>query len=536
MRLLEVGERPPWWLWPLALSVVYSYFAAETRVLGSDWGFPLDDSWIHLQFARNLAAGQGLSFDAGEPSTASTAPLWTVLLSGLFLLPGDVVLWVKLAGALCYLAVVAATWALGRELGLSPPARLLASSLTLASSWLVWSALSGMEVLPFTALTLAGMVLHLSERRQPDRLPLALAVFALAALARPEGLLLLALATVDRLLLPGPSAAAETAAVRASRLGKVGLGLLLAMTVLVPAALAYTHLGGSPLPGTFAAKTAGARTWLPDTSYLRVVFGILFSSQPWMTLLAAGGALTLVRRLGTPRDRGLLPALWVFALPPAYSLLSPPGLTLVGNFGRYFFPLLPLVVLLGTLGLQEASRSLPERLRLGRWRLALATAVVGLLLWPTLAMLWRTRELYATNVRQVHESDVRMSRLVAEHLPPQALVAVADIGAFKYFAPQPIVDLVGLVSPDVQAVRRQAERSREPGGASRELMALLERRRPDFAMVFSNYRQEIFGDPTRYQPLAELPVPGNVTMTGERLVLYRTPWCRYAVSRLESPP
>lgn len=532
MRWPKLGDRPPWWLWIPAVLMLYFYFDAETRITGSDWGFPLDDSWIHLQFARNLAAGLGLAYDSGLPSTGSTAPLWTVLVSGLFFLPGSVVVWLKLLGALCYFAVISATWTLGRELGLSPRFRLLASLLTLSTAWLVWSALSGMEVLLFTALTLVGMSLHLAERRDPRRLPLAFAVFAISALARPEGLLLLPLAALDRLL--AKCGSDQPQAWRNTLLPLVQGGLL-ALAVLLPAALAFQQLGGSPLPSTFGAKAWPDREILPDLRFQHVVMGILFKAQPWMTLFSVGGGLILVRRLGTARDRGLLPLLWLLALPPAYSLLTPPGLTLVGNFGRYFFPLFPPVVLLGTLALEEAVSGLGERLRWGRlYPVALGAA--GLVLFaPTLWMTYNYRPFYATNVREVHASDVAMARFVARELPPEALVAVEDIGAFKFFAPQPIVDLVGLVSPDI----REAKKAARLGGDLNAITAInrvLEQRRPDYALVFTTFRPVIFGDPARYRPIATASVPNNITMAGDTLVLYATPWCRYPVPEIESPP
>src|SRR5439155_461282 len=86
-RVLDRGERPAGlarWradglvvaaaLPPLALFV-----AREWQVAGAP-GFPLDDSWIHLHFARNLAAGAGFAYNPGIPVAGSTAPLWTVLL------------------------------------------------------------------------------------------------------------------------------------------------------------------------------------------------------------------------------------------------------------------------------------------------------------------------------------------------------------------------------------------------------------------------------------------------------------------------
>ncbi|HSF42815.1 MAG TPA: hypothetical protein VLT87_23620, partial [Thermoanaerobaculia bacterium] len=176
-------NRPPVWLLAAALLACLGYFAAEASLLSGGFGFPLDDSWIHLQFARNLAQGHGLSYNPGELVTGSTAPLWTALLSLLFLLPGSVILWTKLLGVLFHLAGVDATWRLARELGLSRGLSSLAAGLTLATSWLVWSALSGMEIPLFVLLSLWGLLLHLRERSDPGRPPLALPLFAVASLA-----------------------------------------------------------------------------------------------------------------------------------------------------------------------------------------------------------------------------------------------------------------------------------------------------------------------------------------------------------------
>jgi arabinofuranosyltransferase len=488
------------------------YLFEEIGRLRGGLGFPLDDSWIHLQFARNLAHGSGLSYNPGELVTGSTAPLWTALLALLFPLPGDVTLWAKLLGMALYLAGIDATWRLARELGLGRGLAALAAGLTLATSWLVWSALAGMEIPLFVLLSLWGIILHLRERSQPGRPPLSLAILAVAVLARPEGLLLLLLALADRLpARPSP------------RTLLAGAGL--AACALAGPFLFYGWAGGSVLPTTWAAKGGGELSDpLPDLRYLANVLGLFFRSQPWMTLLAGSGAVALASRLGTPRDRGLLPALWLFGLPLAYSVLTPGPTRMLGNFGRYYFPLFPILVVLGVLGLEPAVLSLAPRFRSRALGYALGAAATALLLAPTLFVLVQGQRFYAQNVANVHESDVAVARWLADRLPPEALLAVNDIGALKYFLPNRVVDLASIATPEIGREVRQATAAGVPWNDA--LLAAMAGRRPDYVVVFPSWFPGLARDP-RFRPVHALAIPGNITMGGDEIVIYETPWTRH---------
>jgi hypothetical protein len=532
--------RPRWRQWALgplpllllALLPVAWYFSTGMNALGGRLGLPLDDSYIHLQFARNLARGEGLSYNPGELVTASTAPLWTALLSLFFRLPGNPLAWTLFLGVALHLGVVDASRRFARELGLGPGLAALAALLTLATYWLVWSSLAGMEVPLFTLLSLWGMILHLRERRRPRRPVLALGVLGLAALARPEGLLLLALAMADGLV-PLSRAAAGL------RLGpppwrRLAGGLALAALALAPALVFYQAVGGSPLPTTFAAKAAAGRSWLPDPRYLHLVLGILFKPQPFTTLLAAAGMVRLAEGLGGQRDRGLLPALWVVGLPLVYSTLSPPGKALVGNFGRYFFPLYPVVIALGLLGVERAATALGPWWRAGRHRLPAAAVLAIVLLWPTASTLLANAGFYAANLADVEVSDVRLGRWVRRHVPPEAVLAVQDVGAVKFLAPNRVIDLSGLVSPELVAMVRAAASPRDPRG-DLGVLRFVEARRPDLLAAFPARRPALTADHSRFRPILRLPVPGNITMAGDELVLYATPWNRFPLPG-PSPP
>jgi len=569
-----------------AAAACLGFLAIEIWRLGGGLGWPLDDSWIHLQFARNLAAGRGLTYNGGELVTGSTAPLWTALLALLAYLPGSPLAWAQLAGALLYVASIDATWRLARELGLAPGLAALAGGLTLGTGWMVWSALSGMEIPLFVLLSAWGMVLHLRERAADLRaapgggagaggaagaagtgaagaatatLPISSAVLALAALARPEGLLLLALAFVDRCLRfdrgrpsgatapGGPSAGkAGEAPVRGAAAGdraplrwrrppfaRLAAGGLLAGCVLAGPLLFYRIAGGTFLPTTYAAKGGELRRWLPDPQYVYGVIEILFRQQPIMTLLCCGGLAALVARLGTRRDRGLLPGLWLVALPLAYSTLSPPGRMMVGNFGRYFFPLFPVVAVMGAVALEGAAAALGAGVVAGRARLPAGLALVALLLWPTASSLLQCAGLYAHNLADVESSDVRAARWLAPRLPAGALLAVNDIGAFKYLLPNRIVDLAGIANPELRLeVQRQVARGIP---WERAMAAAVAARRPDFVVIFPAWLPHLAAD-LGLRPVLSVRLADNRTMGSSELVVYSTPWSRYALRRLPGDP
>src|SRR5437660_179133 len=66
---------------------------------GGDLGFPLDDSWIHQTYARNLALRGEFAFIPGQPSAGSTSPLWTLLLAVGYLARINALVWTYALGA-----------------------------------------------------------------------------------------------------------------------------------------------------------------------------------------------------------------------------------------------------------------------------------------------------------------------------------------------------------------------------------------------------------------------------------------------------
>lgn len=500
---------------------------ADSNLAGRP-AFPLDDAWIHLQFASRLAAGDGLAYSSEEWVTGSTAPLWSALLSVGFLAPGSrtgilPLWWCEVLAWLAFAGLVAGSHRLIRELAPGRGRAELAGvgALVVATtSWLVWSAAAGMEITTFTCLATWGMVWHLRELRRgfaPDAGWRSCGLLAASALARPEGSLLVTLALAERFLRSG-----------GRRLRSVSAPAALSALVLVPTLLFYRLAGGSFLPTTFWAKAGGPIDPWPDGHYLRLVLDLLIRSQPVLALLTAGGILTLLTRLGGPLDRGLLPAAWLLAQGLGYSLLARPGVPPpMGNFGRYWFPLLPVVTALGLLALGPARRRL-RALRVNRspsaWTLLLALILAAQI--PALAKLPLS---YVRHVTDVEISDVRAAVWLAPRLDPDALLAVQDVGALAFHLPNRTLDLAGLTSPEVLPVLRGG------GDWQGRLHEHLRRAGADYLVVFASSYPALVRAPG-YRVVQSFHNPDNRTMAGGTLLVVATPWCRYPLAETDESP
>src|SRR5213593_2217348 len=110
-RVVPSGRRGSVLLLVVAVAVPLAVLLTSERRIAGAAGFPLDDSWIHLHFARNLAEGAGFSYNPGAPVAGSTAPLWTLLLGGAFALAGPSVVIVKAIGVAAAIGAVLVTYA-----------------------------------------------------------------------------------------------------------------------------------------------------------------------------------------------------------------------------------------------------------------------------------------------------------------------------------------------------------------------------------------------------------------------------------------
>lgn len=209
-------------------------------------GFVQDDAYISLRFAANLAHGDGLLFNPGEPCEGFTNMLWT-LLGALFYAVGLPVirLW-QLLGVTSALASVAMVgWIAGNRVGRSAAfgaALVLAASTTLHA----WSP-SGMESAAFMACLVGAFVAE--DRGRTDRAFLLLGV---AQWIRPEAVM--AAASLLYVKLGCDWAAGELGGARVRLRLRQLLGFLVPLVMLLLLRRGYYS---EWVPNTYLVKGAG---------------------------------------------------------------------------------------------------------------------------------------------------------------------------------------------------------------------------------------------------------------------------------------
>jgi hypothetical protein len=474
-------------------------------------GFPLDDSWIHQTYGRNLAYTGMWAFVPGVPSAASTSPLYTVVLAIGYWLGIPFLLWTHGIGALA----LGFTGIIGTRLAerAAPEMRGvgLATGLFLVFSWhLVWAAASGMETMIFSMLTL--LLIWLAWREgdaQHPSTPLRGAIFGMAAalttLARPEGVLLAGLCglllIVARLNLRWLFTWGGSAAVAF-------------LLVLAPYLLFNLQITGGLLPNTAAAKQMWTRgTGLYEVNYLwrywNLVVPVMAGGQ---LLLVPGMVMYLVIALHKLRSERrmvllLLPLLWGIALIGLYAATLP----LPFQHGRYVIPALPSLIVCGVVGtvwlLEWGKRTLLTRVATR----ALALAAVLLLAAFAFGL---GLQAYRLDVAVIDQEMVAPAHWIAANIPSDELLAVHDIGAVGYYVQRPILDIAGLVSPEFVPVILEPDR----------MWTLLEERGARYLMAFPD---QVPGDnlnDTRLCPIYESEGSATNTAGGDKMTIYALAW------------
>ncbi len=451
----------------IALSAIGVWIVAAAWLLRDCF---VDDAFIGFQYLKNLTAGQGFVFFAGEtPVEGATNIGWLLALAPLCALV-EPTLAAKLAGLVLTLAVLVLTAGLGRRLAqaIEPPdaafGLVLVPVLMLAASFeFIYFSLAGME----TAL-----------------LALILLAMVRTALCRPVSMWLPVLGAAGFLVHPEAAAVyplyAGMAWLWASKEERRGLAAGVAIFAALLAGITAVRFFyfGDVLPNTFHAKPSGLA--LAVGNVYAFLMGqntnVAFPATGWLAIPLLGFGYWRLRRAIMPAA-DMLAAVAGVGL--AMAVYSPPDWT---GMPRYFAPYLPAALVVFWLGLLEAVRRLSQSTERSQ---RLIAATIAVLLVLTSVVDFRTKMAgmadfpgYVLACKPLIEPTL----WVRDHLPADATIATRRIGALAYYSDRRVFDYAyGL--PDAEAARlvsRHGGRFNTPTDA--QLAELWRARAPDYLL------------------------------------------------------
>ena len=432
------------------VAVVAGLYVHTVRTFAGSFGFPLDDGYIYLTYARQIARGRPFTYFDGSGYTAgATSMLWPIVIAPLWAIGFRGALLAPVVFGLCA-ALLAGTaalaWRIGRQT-LGSVGGICAGALLVFCAPLAWAYLAGMEV------GLAGFLLLLSALALIARQPLArpgrgiLILLAATSISRPEMMFVIA---------PIVGGCALAAALRRN-FGDAARWLTPLVAPLC-VALANRAFAGHFVPNTAIAKS---HLYMPGftTPYWEDVvrkqgkkmFEALFwrempLSRWWMprlmlALWLVGAARLCVWAWQKRRFAGV--ALLVSSGPILLlAVLLTSALWSFQNF-RYIAPAMAPFMAVCGLALAPPKRlPRPAVLALG----VAAAGFVAFLCGKNWHRLEDNARIYAQGVRDMNAQTVRIGKWIDGNLPKDARIALHDVGAVGYFAHRKLLDVIGLVT------------------------------------------------------------------------------------------
>ena len=504
------------------------YNRGDLSVEGLNISAPLDDTFIHLQYGRQIGEGQWFSYNDGDPVSSGASSFLYVLLLGAAHFVGfsgaNLLGFAIIFGTVLFVLSALLGYGLGQRLA-GERAGLCSGILIAANGAFGWGATSGMEVALFSVLILGTLLAFLRELSS-GRFLLTPILAALAALTRLEGLLFAWVIT-------GAVVFVLLRDFRKSRPYSLRSSLAVLYAFLPIAAgvaqyMFYTIATGSSVQNGVLAKSLLYEPVFYPTEFLDAVFQNLTKlSLIVLTGLEPGNYLfpgtilfcvlgTMYLALEDARYR-------MFAVASGTALVlamsSTAILGLPGAWGwhhyRYLLPFFPPVLVFAVVGfysLRSLTRNtwLPEALA----SFAILCSLLSLPVWAATT---------GGNSLQIKEQQVSVGYWIRENLPPGASVGVNDAGAMRYYGGHRTVDLIGLTTNGLALPTRNGV-----GSLYEALEKMPEEKRPDYFAIYPTWFPGFDASGVLDQEIARFAITDRPEVAGivggSEVVVFRSDW------------
>jgi len=283
-----------------------------------------------------------------------------------------------------------------------------------------------------------------------------------------------------------------------------GRGILLLafgfLLLFLPYVVFNKAISGMWWPNTFYAKQAEYAIELNDPLWFRLYEQVQLPMIGVGILLLPGFIYIMAKTIRQYQWPAIAGGIWAIGFLIVYALRLP----VTYQHGRYIIPMIPVYLIWSFAGVrllfQPRSPRLWRRVLSNAWIVSITLVLIGFWILGARA--------YARDVALIESEMVKSAYWVSENTEENSVIAAHDIGALGYFSNRQLVDLAGLVSPDVIPFIRDEER----------LAEYLNQRSVEYLVTFPGWYPELVKQAT---PVFQTYEEFSPAQGGENMVIYK---------------
>ncbi len=428
-----------------ALSVLLAviYLISANSVNGYN-GFPLDDPWIHLTFAKNLAEYGSFSYFKNEMSTAgSTSPIYTMILAVGFLITKNEMVLSYTFGII--FLILSGIWFYrlsSFEFAKENIFAILCSAIFVADKWMNFIADSGMETTMFIFLLL--ITAYSYKKRQV----VATAVFAgLILWTRPDATAFLGALILDYMWCVYLSKKDKSIKLfTKSELMK--MGGIFAVIIIAYFGL-NLKLSGSILPNTYNAKlTYYAPEFRSRSAFLQGEVWDYFTSGAY-GIIMFGFIISVLKLIFDTVKKKYNPNFLYIVFALALVFIYWYKLPYAHRFGRYMMPIIPFMILVSMTGFRELAKLIASFLNSKQVANGVSFVIILVILFMSVQNYINNKKSYADECKYINDRQVVAAKWIRDNTKETDIIGTHDVGAIAFYSQRKIVDVAGLVTPEL---------------------------------------------------------------------------------------
>lgn len=428
----------------LAAVILPILYITYSLGVNSTYGFPLDDPWIHLTFAKNLAEYQSFSYFKDQMATAgSTSPIYTILAAiGFIFTQNEMVLSYVLGIAFFVLAAVAFYRLSSYEFGKENLFAIICTAVFVLDKWMNFISVSGMETTMYIFFLVACAYFYKKRSAVPFAIFLGLILWG-----RPDGVAFIGALAVDYFLVRH-YAKEDKSLVLFDKSQLYRIAMIFGGIILLYFIMNYI-LSGSLLPNTYNAKlTYYSPEFRSRGDFLKFEVWDYFTVGAYAVIM--GGFIFSVLKLISDFTKkkyntNFLYILFILALVFIYWYKLP----YAHRFGRYMMPIIPFFILVSSLGIRDLGRLIGGYMKSKEIANGIIFVLMAVILFMEYGNYTENKENYAIENKYISDRQVAAAMWLKENTNEDDVIGTHDVGAIGFYSGRKIVDVAGLVTPEL---------------------------------------------------------------------------------------